>query len=223
MRTNSTILESSANYLDNEATALTRARYQRISPIYDKIEFLMERRFRPWREKLWQSVRGPQVLEIGVGTGKNIEFWPAGCQLTAIDLTPGMLDRARQRAKSLGRSNDVLALGDVQHLELPSGKFDTVLATFVFCSVPDPIQGLREIGRVVKPNGKILLLEHVRIDRPFIGPLMDVLAPLVVRLNGANINRRTVQNVRSAGLQIERVEDLDRMGMFKLISARPQS
>ena len=223
MRTNSTILESSANYLDNEATALTRARYQRISPIYDKIEFLMERRFRPWREKLWQSVRGPQVLEIGVGTGKNIEFWPAGCQLTAIDLTPGMLDRARQRAKSLGRSNDVLALGDVQHLELPSGTFDTVLATFVFCSVPDPIQGLREIGRVVKPNGKILLLEHVRIDRPFIGPLMDVLAPLVVRLNGANINRRTVQNVRSAGLQIERVEDLDRMGMFKLISARPQS
>ena len=223
MRTNSTILESSANYLDNDATALTRARYQRISPIYDKIEFLMERRFRPWREKLWQCVRGPQVLETGVGTGKNIEFWPAGCQLTAIDLTPGMLDRARQRAKSLGRSNDVLALGDVQHLELPSGTFDTVLATFVFCSVPDPVQGLREIGRVSKPNGQILLLEHVRIDRPFIGPLMDVLAPLVVRLNGANINRRTVRNVRSAGLQIERVEDLDRMGMFKLISARPQS
>jgi ubiquinone/menaquinone biosynthesis C-methylase UbiE len=223
MRTNSTILKSSTNYLDKEATALTRARYQRISPIYDRIEWLMERRFRPWREKLWQSVRGPQVLEIGVGTGKNIELWPAGCQLTAIDLTPGMLDRARRRAKSLGRNDDVLALGDVEHLELPSGTFDTVVATFVFCSVPDPVQGLREVGRVVKPKGQILLLEHVRIERPFIGTLMDGLAPLIVRMNGANINRRTVQNVRRAGLQIERVEDLDSMGMFKLISARPQS
>ena len=222
MRTNSTILESSTNYLDNEATALTRARYQRISPIYDRIEWLMERRFRPWREKLWQNVRGPQVLEIGVGTGKNIEFWPAGCQLTAIDLTPGMLDRARQRAKSLGRKSDALVLGDAQHLELPSATFDTVIATFVFCSVPDPIQGLREIGRVVKPNGQILLLEHVRIDRPIVGTLMDILAPIVVRLNGANINRRTLQNVHHAGLQIERIEDLDSMGMFKLISARPQ-
>jgi ubiquinone/menaquinone biosynthesis C-methylase UbiE len=98
-----------------------------------------------------------------------------------------------------------------------------VVATFVFCSVPDPVQGLREIGRVVRPGGQILLLEHVRIDRPVIGTLMDVLAPLIVRLNGANINRRTVKNVQSAGLQIDRVENLDRMGMFKLIFARSRA
>jgi phosphatidylethanolamine/phosphatidyl-N-methylethanolamine N-methyltransferase len=219
MKMNSAILDSTPKYINDQATALTRARYQRISPVYDRLEWLMERRFRPWREKLWQFVYGPRVLEIGVGTGKNMEFWPLNCRMTAVDLTPGMLHIARQRAKNLNRHEDDLFLADVQHLELPSAIFDTVVATFVFCSVPDPIQGLREIGRVVRPGGQILLLEHVRIDRPVIGTLMDILAPLIVRLNGANINRRTVENVRMAGLQIERVEDLDDMGMFKLIFA----
>lgn len=223
MKTNSTTLDSVPSYVDAPTTALTRARYQRISPIYDKIEWLMEGRFRPWREKLWQYVCGPQLLEVGVGTGKNIEFWPLNCKITAIDLTPGMLEIARQRAKSLNREDVDLRLGDVQHLEFPSAIFDTVVATFVFCSVPDPIQGLREIGRVVRPSGQILLLEHVRIDRPVIGRLMEILAPLIVRLNGANINRRTVENVRAAGLQIDRVEDLDDMGMFKLIFARSKA
>ena len=223
MATNSTTLDPAAKYVDNEATALTRARYERISPIYDRIEWLMERRFRPWRQKIWQFVHGPRVLEVGVGTGKNMEFWPLNCRITAIDLTPGMLDIARQRAKSLNRHEDDLLLADVQHLELLSGFFDTIVATFVFCSVPDPVQGLRELGRVVRPDGQILLLEHVRIDRPVIGTLMDVLAPLVVRLNGANINRRTVENVCAAGLQIDRIEDLDDMGMFKLIFARAKA
>lgn len=220
MKTNSTALDSTPNYVDDNATALTRARYQRLSPIYDRIEWLMERRFRPWREKLWQFVYGPQLLEVGVGTGKNMEFWPLNCKITAIDLTPGMLDIARQRAEKLKRQNIDLFLADVQHLEFPAGIFDTVVATFVFCSVPDPVQGLRELGRVVRPDGQILLLEHVRIERPIVGTMMDLVAPLIVRLNGANINRRTVENVRRAGLQIERVEDLDDMGMFKLIFAR---
>lgn len=208
---------------DYQAIALTRARYQRISPIYDGIKWLMDRRFRPWREKLWQFVYGPQVLEVGVGTGKNMDLWPLNCKITAIDVAPGILDIARQRARSLNRQDVNLRLGDVQHLEFSSSAFDTVVATFVFCSVPDPIQGLREIGRVVRPDGQILLLEHIRIDRPVIGPLMDILAPLTVRLNGANINRRTLENVRMAGLRIERVEDLDAIGMFKLIWARVTS
>jgi len=206
--------------VQDSATALTRARYQRISAIYDRMEGLMERRFRPWREKVWQFAYGPRVLEVGVGTGKNMELWPRDCKVTAIDLTPGMLEIARKRANSLNRQGDDLFLADIQHLELPSAIFDTVVATFVFCSVPDPIQGLREIGRVVRPDGHILLLEHVRIDRPVIGPLMDMLAPLVVRLNGASINRRTVENVRAAGLQTEYIMDLDDMGMFKFILAR---
>jgi ubiquinone/menaquinone biosynthesis C-methylase UbiE len=91
------------------------------------------------------------------------------------------------------------------------------VATFVFCSVPDPVRGLQELRRVVRPDGLVLLLEHVRIDRPVIGRLMDLLNPIVVRLMGANINRRTVENVRQAGLTIERVENLTANGLVKLI------
>lgn len=217
---NVSTLPQSASSVNVQATALTRARYQRIASIYDKMEGLMERRVRPWRQKLWQLVNGPRILEVGVGTGKNMEFWPSNMQMTGIDLTPGMLQKAHQRIKSLNFKAD-LRLGDVQSLEFPSASFDTAVSTCVFCSVPDPIQGLRELGRVVRPCGEILLLEHVRIDRPVIGTLMDILAPLIVQINGANINRRTVESVRMAGLSIDQVEDLDKMGMFKLIVAHP--
>ncbi|HSA99358.1 MAG TPA: methyltransferase domain-containing protein [Anaerolineales bacterium] len=220
MGTSSTTFSQSAKYANYEATALTRARYQRISRIYDRLESLMERRVRPWRERLWQSVTGPRVLEVGVGTGKNMPFWPLNCRITAIDLTPGMLDIAQQRAKTLNRQSEELCLGDVQRLEFPSRVFDTVVSTFVFCSVPDPLKGLMEIRRVIRPGGQVLFLEHVRIDRPVVGSVMDALAPLIVRLNGANINRRTVENIRIAGLQIEHVENLDKMGMFKLVLAK---
>lgn len=207
--------------VDDAATALTCQRYERISGIYDRMEGMMERRFRPWRQKAWQFTHGPRILEVGVGTGKNMEFWPRDSKVTAIDLTPGMLEIARQRAAKLQRSGDDLFLADVQHLHLPSRIFDTVIATFVFCSVPDPVQGLREIGRVVRTDGHIVLLEHVRIDRPIIGTLMDTLAPLIVRVHGANINRRTLTNIQVAGLKIDHVIDLDKSGMFKLIFASP--
>ena len=206
---------------DPSATDATRRRYQRLSPIYDVMEGLAERRYQPWRTKLWSQVPGLNVLEVGIGTGKNMPFYPADISITGVDLTPGMLQRAQKRASELRLSSRVeLQLGDIQQLDFPNGKFDSAVATFVFCSVPDPVLGLRELKRVVKPDGRVLLLEHMRSPNPFLGAIMDFLNPVIVRIMGANINRQTVENVRKAGLEIEQVEDLWADGIFKLIAAR---
>jgi phosphatidylethanolamine/phosphatidyl-N-methylethanolamine N-methyltransferase len=205
---------------DLQATANTQARYQRIAPVYDLMEAFTERRYFDWRHRLWGMVRGNSILEVGVGTGKNMPFYPEGIKVTGIDLTPGMLDRAHGLLQELGLQDRVtLQLGDAQAMDFPDASFDMAIATFVFCSVPDPIQGLHEMKRVVKPGGTVLLLEHMRSPNPFIGSLMDVLNPLIVRMMGANINRHTVENVQKAGLELDKVVDLQMGGIFKFIVA----
>ncbi len=204
--------------INSKETERTRSRYQRIAPLYDTMELLAEPRYSDWRSHLWSLVEGPKILEVGVGTGKNIAYYPPGMNITTIDLTPGMLERAESRARELSVDVD-LHLGDVQNLPFPNEIFDEVIATFVFCSVPDPIKGLNEVARVLKPNGRLLLLEHVRSADPILGALMDLLDPVTVRLMGPHINRRTVENVRQSHLQLERLEDVGLGGIFKLIVA----
>jgi ubiquinone/menaquinone biosynthesis C-methylase UbiE len=108
---------------------------------------------------------------------------------------------------------------DAQHLAFADRTFDAAVATFVFCSVPDPVLGLSEVKRVVRRHGKVLLLEHVRINAPVIGPLMDLLDPVSVRVMGPHIARRTVKNVQKAGLVIDRVEVFAPGALVKLIHA----
>ncbi|MHB1131588.1 MAG: class I SAM-dependent methyltransferase [Chloroflexota bacterium] len=209
------------NDRSSEPTRATRERYDRLARFYDLMGARMEKgSMASWRAKVWSLVAGPRVLEVGVGTGKNIPYYPVRSRVTAIDLSPRMLARARRLATATSKEVD-LRLMDAQHLEFADDAFDTTLATCVFCSVPDPVQGLRELSRVTRPDGQILLLEHVRPGGA-LGTLADVANPLVVRIMGANINRRTLDNLELAGVKVRSIEDLWR-GIVKLIVASPGS
>jgi len=131
-----------------------------------------------------------------------------------------MLHQAKKKARDL-RIRVHLEQMDVQNLDFEDNAFDTVVGSFVFCSVPDPIKGLKEVGRVCKPSGKIILLEHVLSANQVLAWLMNLVNPVVVRLMGPNINRRTVENVANSGLKVEKVTDVA-AGIFKLIEARKE-
>lgn len=201
-------------------TDSTRARYNRLAPIYDVMGAVVEHLvFRHWRKRLWSHVDGHEILEVGVGTGKNIPYHPEGSRVTALDISERMLDRACERDRASSRSTRLTPM-DAQRLRFPDDSFDAATATFVFCSVADAVRGLAEIRRVTKPGARVTLLEHVRVNLPVVGVLMDLFDPLILRLIGPHINRRTVVNVRRAGLEVEQIYELAPCGLVKLIEAR---
>jgi ubiquinone/menaquinone biosynthesis C-methylase UbiE len=199
-------------------TERTRRAYDRSALWYDIQEWLPEKlAFRSWRKRLWSLVPGGEVLEVGVGTGRNFQYHEERMHVTAIDLSPKMLRRAEARAKRDGIPVSLLTM-DAQALDFPDSQFDAAVATFVFCSVPDPVLGLSEVWRVLKPGGRIYLLEHVLSHKPVLGWLMRHTNGFWRALSGANIARETVANVEAAGFDIVSVEDL-RLDVVKLIVA----
>jgi len=199
---------------------LTRKRYNRIAFFYDLMDAPLEYlRFASWRPMIRDKIKGSIALEVGVGTGKNLDYYPDGSQITAVDLSPRMLKRAQKRARMLGLDVRILEM-DAQCLAFPDSCFDTVFATFVFCSVPDPVQGLRELRRVCRPGGRLVVLEHVRPANKLLGFIFDVLNPLVVRMMGANINRRTIDNIKEAGWHVQAEKKLS-SDIVWLIEATP--
>jgi ubiquinone/menaquinone biosynthesis C-methylase UbiE len=199
---------------------LTRKRYNRIAFFYDLMDAPIEHlRFASWRPLVRDRIKGSKALEVGVGTGKNLDYYPDDIKITAVDLSPLMLKRAQKRAGLLGLDVRLLEM-DAQYLAFPDNYFDTIFATFVFCSVPDPVQGLRELRRVCKPDGRLLLLEHVRPTNKLLGIFFDVLNPFVVRIMGANINRRTIDNIKKAGWHIHTEKKLS-SDIVWLIEATP--
>lgn len=197
---------------------ITRQRYDRLAPFFDLLEAPMEGLFlRTWRELLWRKVTGYHILEVGVGTGKNFDFYPQHARITAIDFSPRMLKQA-ELAKTRKAVTVELALMDVQSLAYADNSFDTVVSTCVFCSVPQPNKGLKELYRVCKPGGQVLLLEHVLSGNPLLANLMNFINPLVVRLIGANINRETVKSIKACGFSSVRV-DKESGDIFKLVEA----
>lgn len=197
-----------------------RARYNRVARFYD-LEQLIEEPlvFGRLRTALWRGAPATgKILEVGVGTGVNMKHYPSAASVEAIDISDRMLAKAKMRAEREG-ADVTLSLMDTQHLEFGEQTFDAVVATCVFCSVPDPIAGLREVHRVLKPGGRLLLLEHVRSGNRLVGKVMDIINPIAVRMSGANINRRTLENLQAAGFVDLDVES-HMFGLIKTIRAQ---
>ncbi len=185
-----------------------KERYNRVAPIYDKLEYMMEKgKMGDWRENLWDKVANNlpvgegKLLEAGVGTGKNIPYYPSSIEITAIDFSEKMLAQARKRAVEVGKEVKLMKM-DIQHLDFPDNHFDIIVTSCVFCSVPDPIAGLKELRRVLQDDGRIIMLEHMKAGSKPLGFLMDAFNWVSLYTWGANINRETINNIKKADLKI---------------------
>lgn len=156
--------------------------YKLYAPAYD---FVFDWIFHPGREaaiRLLDIHRGDHVLEVGIGTGLNLPLYPAHCRLTGIDLSEEMLEKAQDKVVELGLGNVTLKTMDATTMDFGEGEFDSAVATYTISAVPDPVGVLREMKRVVKTGGNIVLLNHFRSERPAVGRFEDLVAPVCTRL-----------------------------------------
>src|SRR5215204_3846521 len=170
------------------------------APRYDRqMNFFDRVLFAGGREWACSQADG-EVLEIAVGSGRNLAFYPEGASLTAIEFSEEMLELARRRAAELGRDVD-LRLGDAQELDFPDESFDTVVCTLGLCTIPDPGKAIGEAHRVLRPEGKLILLEHVRSPSLPVRTIERVLDPLSVRFQADHLTREPLDYLEPQGFK----------------------
>ncbi|HLF50632.1 MAG TPA: methyltransferase domain-containing protein [Methylomirabilota bacterium] len=156
--------------------------YKLYAPAYD---FVFDWIFHSGREAAIQllDVRpGEHILEVGIGTGLNLPLYPLHCRITGIDLSEEMLEKAQEKVVELELGNVTLKTMDATVMDFGDSEFDAAVATYTISAVPDPVGVLREMRRVVKPGGNIVLLNHFRSRRKVMGRLEDLVAPVCTRL-----------------------------------------
>ncbi len=181
-------------------------RHPIFAALYDSVLMPLDRlTFRPHRRRIAAAARG-RTLEIGIGTGLNLAFYESTRRVVGIEPDPEMLKRARRRAASAGKPVD-LVIASAEALPFRAASFDSVIATLVFCTIPDPTAAAHEVRRVLAPGGGFHFLEHVRARRRWLARCQDAATPLWARLlAGCHPNRETLPTFEKAGLQVESCE-----------------
>ncbi|WP_175615776.1 class I SAM-dependent methyltransferase [Piscibacillus halophilus] len=193
-------------------TEQIKKRFDRISSKFEVMDHFVKE---DWRKELLKGVHG-HILEVGVGLGTNFKYYPQEATVKGIDFSPKMLERARENLDSAAANIELFEM-DVENLEFEDNSFDYIVSTCVFCSVPNPVKGFKELRRVIKPNGKIVMLEHMRSENEIIGKVLDFFNPVSVNLIGVNINRKTLSNLYQANLEVDEQEFLMTSVMRKLV------
>jgi len=198
-------------------TDRVRQIYDRAAERYDRAEAWERRLFGADARAIVQQAHG-EVLEIAVGTGRNLALYRGGAKVTGIELSDAMLERARRRATEIGL-DATLVQGDAQDLPFADASFDTVVCTFSLCTIPDERKALAEARRVLRPGGALLLVEHVRSPNPLVRAIEHVADPIMRRIAGDHLLRDPLDHLDDAGFTIERVER-SRWGLLERIHAR---
>lgn len=203
---------------DRAETARLERIYEKMAPRYDRWIGPFERiLFGDGRQWVGARAQG-DVLEVGIGTGRNIPYYPAGVRLTGVDISEAMLEIASERAMR-SRRNVTLRRGDAQSLEFPDGSFDTVVFSLALCSIPDDRRAVAEAKRVLRPGGRIVLLEHVHSPIVPVALMQRLLEPLTVWAEGDHLTREPLDRLQAEGLLIESVER-SKLGIVERASAR---
>lgn len=196
--------------------------YDRIARFYDFLDLAFEHgRYKPLRRAIFEGVKGT-LLDAGVGTGRNFPFYPSGSNVFGIDLSPAMLERARQRRDAFGMAVDLREM-NVMQMEFEDDSFDAVISTFLFCVLDSEhqIPALKELSRVCRPGGRIHILEYTISENPFRRFIMKMWAPWVRFAYGAEFDRNTEQYLEAAGLDVIENVFLYK-DIIKLLRLRPK-
>ena len=195
-----------------------REKYNRIANAYDFIQSVVEFGARKKRRELLRHAYS-DVLEVGVGTGRTLSYYPPNCKITAIDYNSSMLETAREKASKLGKKASFILM-DAGKLGFPDHSFDIVVDTLCMCTYPNPINVLKEMKRVCKSNGRILLLEHGRSSNRYLEWLQKKLASRQYEMLGCNAFRDHIDLVKKAGLNIGSL-NRSGFGIYYSIVAKP--
>ena len=199
-------------------TERVRRAYDQAAGRYDRVIGCSERLFFAGGRRWVCRQAVGDVLEIAVGTGRNLPYYPEDVRLTGVDVSPAMLAVAARRAAGLGREVE-LRVGDAQALALPDGRFDTVVATLALCTIPDAGRAVAEAWRVLRPGGRFVLLEHVRSPRLPVRAVQRVLDPFFVRVAADHLLREPLDHLAAAGFVVDRLER-SRGGIVERVAAR---
>ena len=195
------------------------SKYDRIAFLYNILETPIEHfMFKSWRKKVIPEIHG-NILEVGLGTGKNLAYYPDDAKVTGVDVSPNMLKIAK---KDHDRDMTNFATMAAEYLGFPDDTFDYVVSTFVLCVVANPEKASKEMKRVCKPDGCIINIEHMRSNSEFIAFLEDMFNPVSKALLDEHINRNIPAIIEKSGLRIIEEQDLGLVDVFRLIRSVPR-
>jgi ubiquinone/menaquinone biosynthesis C-methylase UbiE len=205
---------------NSEHTERVRRLWQRAAPSYDRQMRVVEKLHFGGGRAWVCSQAGGDTLEVAIGTGRNLEFYPPGTPLTGIDLSAAMLDIARTHAADLGREVELID-GDAQALPFEDSSFDTVVCTLSLCNIPDDRAAIAEMHRVLRPSGRVLLLEHIGSHYRLLWLAQRLLEKATVRMLGDYHTRRPLLLVEQAGFVVRQQERLKAGTVERVAAVKP--